>query len=125
MSKHEQIRHKLLDLNTIICHVFQRLNLEVEYRVFISETTTYVKGKYEIYLVVWDIVHDTLFDDNTLVHALLHEVCHIIDTSDCHGCHTPAFNELEDRVLQSAEDLGYYNPGRGPSNNYPCLQHDI
>lgn len=113
-----QIERKLHSLNNIIRHITSTLNINVSYRLQVSDTTTYVKNKHEIYLVIWNNTTGTLYDDNTLIHALIHEIVHIIDNNPCLS-HSDYFNHMEDRILQQAEVLGYYNPKIIPAVDYP------
>ena len=76
---------KLIYLNNAIQEITSNLNISIKYHLHVSDTTTYIINKHDIYLVIWNDVSNMLYDDNTLMHALIHEIAHIIDNSQtCH-----------------------------------------
>lgn len=145
LSRHDQIAAKLTFLNHVVRTVCSELQIPISYRLYVSSETSYVKNKSEIYLVVWDYAHHRMFDDNTLIYAILHEVVHILTPCEGEGItlahvssaqldvascllsrrsgeeHNANFLRLEDDVLRVASAFGYYDPHTGPSKSYPHL----
>ena len=75
-----------------------------------------IKGT--IYLVVWNDKHSRVFNHNTLMYAMLHEITHILSPS-IH--HEPPFDSIESILINTAIDLGYYDPTIPIESNYMTL----
>lgn len=75
-----------------------------------------IKGT--IYFVIWDEINDKIFDNNTLLYAMLHEISHILSPS-IH--HEPPFDSIESLLLNKAIDLAYYDPNIPFESNYMTL----
>ena len=75
-----------------------------------------VKGT--IYLVVWDDLQGRVFNHNTFVYAVLHEIAHILSPS-VH--HEPPFDAIENILLDKAYELSYYDPNIPIDPNYITL----
>lgn len=76
-----------------------------DYRLRISDTTTYVEDKYTIYLLVWNRLHQQPYDLNTLVVAGIHELAHVL-CPDSDPDHSETFDKIEDRLLVLARTIG-------------------
>ena len=75
-------------------------------------------GEGKIYLVIWNESQEQLFNYNTLIYAMLHEIAHILSPS-VH--HKPPFDSIESKLLNKARDLNYYNPNISLESNYMTL----
>jgi hypothetical protein len=71
-----------------------------------------------IYLVVWDEKNSRVFNPNTLMYAVLHELAHILSPS-IH--HEPPFDSIETILLNTATNLGYYDPEIDIESHYMTL----
>lgn len=111
------ISEKLQYLRRIIEIMKAELNWDFAYELHVSDSRTFVKNKYAIYLVIWDGINNQPFDDNTLIDALIHELTHIWcpDTY-----HSQLFEYLEQRLFDTATELGFYDPEKPIAANYPC-----
>ena len=79
-------------------------------------STHNVKGT--IYLVMWDTINNKLFDHNTLIYTVLHEISHILSPSIKHN---PPFDTIESILLKKAIELHYYDPETPIDKNYLTL----
>ena len=75
----------------------------------------YIVNKQDIYIVIQD-KKGNYYDDNTLMHVLLHELAHAINKSIGHD---EKFYELFNKLKVSAQEYGYYNPSLPLDRNYP------
>jgi len=75
-----------------------------------------IKGT--IYLVIWNEIYDRVFNHNTLIYAVLHEIAHILSPS-IH--HEPPFDSIESILLNKAVELSYYDPNIRMESNYITL----
>lgn len=75
-----------------------------------------IKGT--INLVIWDEKTQNLFNRNTLVYAVLHEISHILSPSTDHN---PPFDSIESTLLKKAQELSYYDPKIPIEPNYITL----
>lgn len=105
--------------------VCYRCNMSPIYDIIETSHITYtdkiinphnIKGT--IYLVVWDEKHDRVFNHNTLIYAVLHEIAHILSPSTHHE---PPFDSIETLLLNTAIDLGYYDPNISIESHYMTL----
>jgi hypothetical protein len=105
-----------------ICY---RCNMSPIYDIIETTQITYtdkiinphnIKGT--IYLVIWDEIHGRVFNHNTLIYAILHEITHILSPS-IH--HEPPFDSIESILLNAAIDLGYYDPNIPIESHYMTL----
>ncbi len=71
-----------------------------------------------IYLVVWNDKQNRVFNHNTLIYAILHEISHILSPSIHHN---PPFDSIETTLLDKAIDLGYYNKNIPFESDYITL----
>ena len=71
-----------------------------------------------IYLVLWDDKKRLLFDDNTLIYAMLHEIAHIMSPSHYHEY---PFDKIENKLLNTAALLGYYDTTKLLDINYRTI----
>lgn len=75
-----------------------------------------IKGT--IHLVVWNNLHNRIYSHNTLMYAILHEIAHILSPS-IH--HEPPFDSIESILLNTAIQLGYYDPNISIDPSYMTL----
>lgn len=75
-----------------------------------------IKGT--INLAIWDPTHHRIFDHNTLMYSVLHEVAHILSPSIKHE---PPFDSIETLLLTKAHELAYYDPNLPIDPNYLTL----
>lgn len=75
-----------------------------------------VKGT--INLVIWDDKYGRIFNYNTLIYAMLHEITHILSPS-IH--HEPPFDSIESILLNKAIELSYYDPNIPMEPQYMTL----
>jgi hypothetical protein len=112
-------------LYQIINDVCYHCNMSPIYDIVETSQITYtdkitkthnIKGT--IYLVVWDDKYGRVFNHNTLVYAVLHEISHILSPS-IH--HEPPFDSIESLLMNTAINLGYYDPSIPMESNYMTL----
>lgn len=77
--------------------------------------SSYTINKEKIFLCLYD-ENGEYYPLNMLVHVLLHEIAHILNTKDIG--HTEAFHDEFDKLLTKAEKLGVYNPNIPNVPNY-------
>lgn len=59
-----------------------------------------------IYIVIWDKEKKQIFDYNTLIYAVIHEITHILNPT---LNHEKPFDVIESILLKNAEELKYYD----------------
>lgn len=105
-----------------ICY---QCNVSPTYEIIETSKITYtdknisthnIRGK--IYLVLWDDIHERMFNNNTIMYAILHEIAHILSPS-IH--HEPPFDTIESMLLNKAIDLGYYDSSKMIDPDYMTL----
>jgi hypothetical protein len=105
--------------------VCYRCNMSPIYNIIETEQITYtdktisshnIKGT--INLVIWDDTKGRVFNRNTLMYAMLHEITHILSPS-IH--HEPPFDSIETLLLDTATRLGYYDPSVPIESHYTTL----
>ena len=105
--------------------VCYRCNMSPIYEIVETNQITYtdkvinthnIKGT--IYLVIWNEQYGRVFNHNTLMYAMLHEIAHILSPS-VH--HEPPFDSIETILMNSAGNLGYYDPNIPIEPNYMTL----
>jgi len=130
ISNYELIRNQ--KVNEMIQWLYQavndicyRCNMSPVYNIIETSHITYtdkvinshtIRGT--IYLVIWDEKHGRVFNHNTLIYAILHEITHILSPS-IH--HKPPFDSIETLLLNTAIDLGYYDPNMEIEPHYLTL----
>lgn len=105
----ETIKWLYRSVNDICYHS----NMSPIYEIIENDQITYTEkiikndiSKGIIYLVIWDDTHNRLFQTNTLIYAILHEITHIISPSSHHEA---PFDSIENILLNKAIALGYYD----------------
>lgn len=88
---------------------------------YIDKITSSHNVKGIIYLVVWNETHGRVFDPNTLIYSVLHEIAHILSPSIDHE---PPFDSIERILLNKAIELSYYDPNIPIEPNYLTLDID-
>lgn len=107
---------KLEELRSILNQISTRAQLNPTYTLSLSSTTSYVVDKSHIYLVV--VRPDgSFYDQNTLVHAAVHELSHIVCPQEDHP---PIYDVIEKYLLGVAQDLQVYDPTKPLDSTYPC-----
>lgn len=121
-TKHEIIETKLREILSILDEICSQARIHTPFSLAPSETRSQVIDKTRIYLVVWDEKNQKLFDNNTILHAAIHELTHVLCPShDPDEEHGELFDTMEEHFLKIAEQMGVYNPEQDPDQNYPCL----
>lgn len=108
----------LYNISTLIC---EACHVHPEYQIRESQYLTFIDKSHHISminLVLWNPLTNRLFDNNTLVYAIIHEITHILSPS---SNHEPPFDALEVLLLNKAVELGYYDAQRSIDNNYMTL----
>jgi len=118
------INNKLSFFHTISHSILNHCNIKFPSFTLVNtfNITFTNKSKSIIYLVLWDPKSNSLFDDNTILYSLLHELSHILSPSPYHDT---LFNLIESHLLQSAQDLGFYDPSIPFNKNYLTLELDF
>lgn len=130
LNRYELVRQQKVNdtiqwLYQIVNDVCYHCNMSPIYDIVETGQITYtdkitkihnIKGT--IYLVVWDEQHCRVFNHNTLVYAMLHEITHILSPS-IH--HEPPFDSIENILINTAINLGYYDPDMPIESNYMTL----
>ena len=75
----------------------------------------YIVNKRDIYIVIKDKNGD-YYDDNTLMHVLLHEAAHALNKNLGHG---PKFYKIFYKLKTKANELGLYDPDKPLNRDYP------
>jgi len=75
-----------------------------------------IKGM--IYVVIWNDKYSRVFNRNTLIYAVLHEIAHILSPSIQHK---DPFDAIEKVLLNKAIELSYYDPNIPMEENYLTL----
>ena len=118
----EKVNETIEWLYQVVNDVCYRCNMSPVYNIVESTEITYtdkltsshtIKGC--IYLVIWDDTRSRIFNHNTLIYAILHEIAHILSPS-VH--HEPPFNSIESLLLNTAITLGYYDPSISIESHY-------
>jgi hypothetical protein len=86
------------------------------YRLKVSDTNTYTLDKRIIYVVTKN-KKGQLFNTDTILFVLLHEMAHIL-SSENH--HTPLFHQIENKVYLTAKKLGLLRDNQ-VDKSYPCF----
>lgn len=86
----------------------------------LHSTTTQARtvNKKDIYLVLKK-KNGEYFDDNTLFGVLIHELAHVLSSSEGHNY---PFDEIEERLYDQATNIGFYSKKIGIDPNYPCIE---
>lgn len=121
----ETVNQTIKWLYQTINHICNSCNMHPIYEIKETHQITYTEKvssphniKGIIYLVIWDEINNIPFNKNTLLYAMIHEISHILSPS-IH--HQPPFDSIENLLLSTATNLGYYNPNLGIDSNYMTL----
>lgn len=102
------------------CHMTPIYNIiETSQITYSDKITGQTKGA--IYLVIWNDKHSRIFNHNTLIYATLHEIAHILSPSIRHE---PPFDSIEKLLINTATNLGYYDPDIEIESNYVTLEQN-
>lgn len=121
----QQVNDTIQWLYRSVNDICYRCNMTPIYEIIETSQITYtdkvtkphnIKGT--IYLVVWDEKHGRVFNHNTLIYAMLHEITHILSPS-IH--HEPPFDSIESILMNMAINLNYYDPNIAMESNYMTL----
>lgn len=125
LIRQQKVNETIQWLYQAVNDVCYHCNMAPIYNIFETTQITYtdkvtnphnIKGT--IYLVVWNDKHGRVFSHNTLIYAMLHEITHILSPS-IH--HEPPFDSIESILMNTAINLGYYNPNIPIESNYMTL----
>lgn len=123
--RRQQVHNTIQWLYRTVNDICYRCNMAPIYEIIETKQITYtdkvtnphnIKGI--IYLVVWDEPHGRVFNHNTLIYAMLHEITHILSPS-IH--HEPPFDSIESILMNMAINLEYYDPTVPFESNYMTL----
>lgn len=117
-TKSEQIRR----VENAFKKVCTELDLTPDYTLQESTTTSWADNKRDIYLVVYNKKKGVYFDDNTILNAAFHELAHVICPDTENNGHTKNFDQIENKLLRTAERLGLVDRSRETDEDYPCAQ---
>jgi hypothetical protein len=107
-----ELEHVLSDLD-YLCNVAA---VKPNFTLVPSETSSWVEDKRCIHLLVWDSSRKRLYDHNTIMHAAIHELVHVLCPSPKENA---LFKQMEDYFLQLAEREKLIQGD--PDPEYPCL----
>lgn len=125
LIRRKQVNETIQWLYRAVNDICYRCNMHPVYNIIETNHITYtdkvtnphnIKGT--IYLVIWNEESGCTFQHNTLIYAMLHEIAHILSPS-IH--HEPPFNSIEQILINTATDLGYYDPQIQMESNYMTL----
>lgn len=125
LIRQEKVKETIKWLYQSVNDICYHCNMSPIYEIKETSQITYtdktivphnIKGT--IYLAIWDPVHRKIFDHNTLIYSVLHEVAHILSPS---VKHEPPFDSIESLLLNKATDLSYYDPNIPIDSNYLTL----
>jgi len=123
LHNYPDVSNKLDSVKFTLHSILNKENLNLPFNVYPSKDRTYVQDKSNIYLVLTKD-DGSFYDDNTIMHAAIHELAHIACPPVCtiEGCddHPPLFDVIEGHFLQIAEKIGVYNPKKPLDPTYPC-----
>lgn len=128
IARRQHVHNTIQWLYRAVNDVCYRCNMSPSYQIVETSQITYtdkvatphnIKGT--IYLVVWCEQHGRVFSHNTLMYAMLHEITHILSPS-VH--HEPPFDSIESLLINTAINLGYYDPNIPIEPNYMTLDLD-
>ena len=123
--RQEKVNETIQWLYQSVNDICYHCNMSPVYEIIETSQITYtdkiisphnIKGT--IYLVVWNEAHGRVFNNNTLIYAILHEIAHILSPS-IH--HQPPFDSIESILLAKAIDLAYYDPNVPIESHYMTL----
>ena len=124
-TRQRKVQETIQWLYQAVNDVCYRCNMSPIYDIVEANQITYtdkvttphnIKGT--IYLVIWNEQHERVFNHNTLMYAMLHEIAHILSPS-VH--HEPPFDSIESILMNTAINLGYYDPSIPIEPNYMTL----
>lgn len=112
ISSSEQLIQKLCGMADNVC---KHCNFNPEYIIIETNDithTTIVSTSDSRYGIIYLVLRkhgasDIFFCLNTLLYALLHEIAHIISPNHNHN---HPFDTIEEKLLSTAHQLGYYDP---------------
>lgn len=110
-TKSVRVQSTIQELYRKCNKVCQACNMHPMYTIVESQTITSSEKRNPyhnigtIYLVLWNEHSNELYDDNTLMYSMLHEISHLLSPS---VGHQPPFDNIEHTLLVAAERLGYY-----------------
>lgn len=100
------LREKDADISRLrekLAPVFPELN-KVK---MVRGNSSYTINKYRVFICLRDKKTDAIYDDNTLVYVILHELAHV----ECPEIgHTELFKRIFFNLLDRAEAHGLYDP---------------
>lgn len=101
------------------CDMAPIYEIRESFHITYSEKINNTKGI--IYLVIWDNEHQSVFNRNTLLYSVIHEITHILSPSINHK---EPFDSIETLLLNKAVELLYYDPNIPLEPNYLTLDLD-
>ena len=87
-----------------------------EISIYSSRTSSYAVNKNEIYILVYDNERQEYYDENTLIHVILHELAHVL--CDEIG-HTEKYYKIFNELLSEAISMNIYDPTQPINKLYP------
>lgn len=78
---------------------------------------SFTLNKKHIYLCIKD-ANGNYYDDNSLMHVLLHEYAHVLCDEIDEGEHKPKFRQIFARLIDKAAQAGIYDPNKPMVANY-------
>lgn len=120
-------RERVVDwLKMVVDHVCRKCNMNPNYELRTDTNITYTEKSIfnyntsgVIYLAIWDNIDNKLFQINTLVYSVLHEIAHVLSPSIKHE---PPFDTIESLLLTTAHQLSYYNPNIPHDPHYITIE---
>lgn len=106
----------LIRLRRDIYHIIPDANYQL---IPSQERRTFVVDKKKIYLVIRDPETGKLYDYQTLLYVILHELAHVLTPDELHS---DSFHQMERHLHQRAVDKGFLPAMFTPDPNYPCQE---
>lgn len=119
----KEVNKKLLEIESQLGEILRMVKGNYKFEVRESKDKTYVVDKEIIYLVVKDYENGEFYDNNTIIHAAIHELAHIICPNNIgvNDEHSELFDIIERHLLEVSTSLGFFDPNANLDEKYPCI----
>lgn len=117
-TKGTPISKKLNEVNSYLQKICEKCKINPYYQLVNSDDSTYTENKSIIHLVIVNPETQEFYDDQTIIHAAIHELTHII-CPDLN--HTLLFNSMEEYFNGVAISSGILDKHLITDESYPCV----